>query len=181
MAKSKPAGIDLRQHEIVKALEDIAASHGGYLRPASVVDAARDPSNPLHSEFEWDDSLAADNYRIAQAGALIRRVKFTIVRPATEAAKKITVSSVRQFQSRPSCRTEDGGYEQVTEIMSAPEKRDELIDQVLKELAAYRKRYAELVALSEVWVAIDEALETLAPARQAEAGQARRGAASHGA
>lgn len=178
----KPANIDLRAEEIRAALSAIAEANGGYLNPAHVVEAARDPSHVLHSEFSWDDEEAADRYRIAQAGALIRRVKFTVIRQSTE-TKEVRMVTTRAFQSRKSARGSSGGYESVAEIMSDEDKRAELLAQVLSELNAYRKRYAELAALSDVWAAIDDALDLhrSAPSRQVEAGQARRGAASSGA
>lgn len=169
----KPTSQDLRTEQILAALTAIASANSGLLNPAHVVDAARSPDSVLHEEFEWDDDEAADAYRLAQAGALIRRVKFTLIRQDQE-TKQIEVRTTRAFQSRPSQRG-DGGYESVEQIMADPAKRDELIDQVLRELTAYRKRYADLLALSSVWMAIDEAIDTLvvsAPSRPVEAGQA---------
>jgi len=174
MAKAnKPAGVDLRAESIRAALAAIAESNNGYLNPQHVVEAARDPDNVLHEEFEWDDESAAESYRLAQAGALIRRVKFTVVRAQAE-TKTVSIASTRAYQSRPSARSSEGGYESVADIMSDEQKREELMQQVLRELSAYRKRYADLLALSEVWHAIDDAIDLLtAPPRQAEAGQDR--------
>ena len=53
----------------------------GELTPGLVVDTARDPKNPLHSCFEWDDTVAAEKYRIVQAGQLIRSVKVVYEAP----------------------------------------------------------------------------------------------------
>jgi hypothetical protein len=47
----------------------------GRLTPDAVVAAAVDPDSPLHSHFVWDDSEAADLYRIDQARTLIRSVR----------------------------------------------------------------------------------------------------------
>jgi len=47
----------------------------GKLYPADVVNAARSPSSPLHPYFDWDDSSAAEKYRLDQARALIRSVQ----------------------------------------------------------------------------------------------------------
>ena len=44
----------------------------GTLTPELVVDVARDPEHPLHSRFEWDDSIAAEKWRLEQAGQLLR-------------------------------------------------------------------------------------------------------------
>lgn len=53
----------------------------GVLRPADVVDAARNPNSSMHSQFEWDDGEAAEAYRLQQARSLIRRVKVEVIRP----------------------------------------------------------------------------------------------------
>jgi hypothetical protein len=50
----------------------------GELTAESVVAAASSPASPLHSFFEWDDSVAAREYRKVQARALIRRVTVVI-------------------------------------------------------------------------------------------------------
>lgn len=64
---------------VATELRSLYDSHG-HLSPALVVDAARDPDSPLHPRFEWDDSTAAERYRVFQAAHLIRSVKVEIVR-----------------------------------------------------------------------------------------------------
>jgi len=46
----------------------------GELTPSDVVNDARNPNSPLHSFFEWSDSVAAEQYRLSQARGLIRAV-----------------------------------------------------------------------------------------------------------
>jgi len=165
---------DLKAESIRPALAVIAERNNGYLDPTLVVQDARDEASVLHAEFEWDDDTAAEQYRLAQAGALIRRVKFTVVKQDVE-SKNVNITTTRAYQSRPSKRKGDEkGYESVQDIMRDPEKRDELIHQVLRELNAYRKRYADLIALSHVWGAIDDAIAEIgeAPTGQGKAGQA---------
>lgn len=50
----------------------------GELTAESVVAAASSPASPLHGFFEWDDTIAAREYRKVQARALIRRVTVII-------------------------------------------------------------------------------------------------------
>ncbi len=52
-------------------LQTIRDEHGA-LSPALVVEVARDPEHPLHGRFEWDDTLAAEKWRLEQAGQLLR-------------------------------------------------------------------------------------------------------------
>lgn len=167
----KPTSIDVRAEAIRSALIAISERNSGVLSAAHVVDAARDPSSPLHDEFEWDDDVAAEAYRLAQAGALVRRVKLHIVR-SVDVGKKVQITTTRAFQSRPSQRNRAGGYESIQDILNDEDKRAEMLAQVLRELAAYRKRYDQLVELNDVWRAIDDAHAELPQAGQVMAPQA---------
>ena len=64
------------QLEIANAVRAVAQS--GPLTPQRVVAAARDASNPLHGQFEWDDSVAGEAYRIEQARSLVRSIKIEV-------------------------------------------------------------------------------------------------------
>jgi hypothetical protein len=61
-----------------------AIAEGGVLHPADVIAAARNPNSAMHGQFEWDNSEAAEAYRLQQARALIRRVKVNVVRSDQE-------------------------------------------------------------------------------------------------
>lgn len=61
--------------EIIAAIEATADAHG-HITPEGVVNAARDPKSPLHCKFEWDDGIAAEQYRRDQARTLIRKLTF---------------------------------------------------------------------------------------------------------
>lgn len=50
----------------------------GRLTATQVVNAARDPASPLHEYFEWDNTAAADAWRIEQARRLIRSVRVVV-------------------------------------------------------------------------------------------------------
>ena len=58
--------------DIKKELERIESEHG-VIVPEAVVAAARDPGSPLHEHFTWDDSKAAESWRIVEARKLIAR------------------------------------------------------------------------------------------------------------
>ena len=70
MAKH-PGALDIR-----RILEGMARR--GKLNPHDVVREAEDPAHPLHNQFEWDDSIAAAKFRLAQAEQLIKRVKLKV-------------------------------------------------------------------------------------------------------
>lgn len=41
------------------------------VKPKELVDAARPRSSPIHKYFTWDDSIAAENYRLQEARKLV--------------------------------------------------------------------------------------------------------------
>ena len=59
----------------IQALQALADRHDGRITPDIVLAAARSPDSPLHARFEWDDSVAAERHRLAQARSLIRSVR----------------------------------------------------------------------------------------------------------
>lgn len=170
---------DLEREQVLAALNAIVASHHGVLNQQAVLDAARDPSHVLHPFFDWDDARAGEAYRLLQVNALVRRVRLTVVRQ-DHTTRAVTITTTRGYQSRPSMRHRDGGYEPVESILSDDEKRRELLAQVLRELASYRKRYADLQELESVWAAVDDVTtDLLSPPSVAPPtdGESRHGAA----
>ena len=56
----------------IAALNKLVDSFGGIISPRDVVDAAKNEASPLHPYFEWNDSVAADKYRLGEARNLLR-------------------------------------------------------------------------------------------------------------
>lgn len=73
----------------------------GHLTPAMVVEWANThPDSALHAEFEWDDQLAANEWRLAQARRLVAAVKVRIVEHpavATRAFVSIQAGDSRRY------------------------------------------------------------------------------------
>lgn len=110
----------------------------GTLTPKLVVDVARDPEHPLHSRFEWDDSVAGERYREIQARELIRVVK------VTEAAGDNDVRRVRSFLSVQ--RPDGPSYVPAEEV-----KADPLMARMVLQAAEreWRQLYAKYRHLGE--------------------------------
>jgi hypothetical protein len=149
----------------VKELQRIAKQHDGYLRPRDVVDAARDEESPLHSQFDWEDSSAAEKYRQWQARALIR------VQVAYEPVGDGEDITYRVFASLVSDRLPAGGYRVMAKVLSDPELRDELLADALAEMQRFRLKYKHLQELAEVFAAISH-VEAKAKGRRHAAGGA---------
>lgn len=140
--------------QITDALKQIAARTDGRLIPADVLEAARDPASPLHPKFEWDDTKASENYRLIQAGLLIRKVRVHVMKPDEDGGAK--VATVRAYASLPSSRAMRGGYEPITEILSDTEKREELVNAALADIERVRQCYENVSELAEIWEAANK-------------------------
>ena len=122
----------------------------GELTPASVLEQARSSNSALHDHFEWDDSAAAEQYRIGQAGELIRSIVVDVTRSNVEPAK-----TARAFVSVE--RQGERSYMAMERAMSDEQIRKQVLERAWAELAAFRKKYADLKELAGVFSAIERA------------------------
>lgn len=104
---------------IIAELKRVAAEHGGYLRPKDVVKAAREETSPLHSQFTWDNNLAAEKYRLHQARQLIS-VVVEYTGPEMNQMSRVFVSLTEN-------RREAEGYIETAVAMSDPRRRERLL------------------------------------------------------
>jgi hypothetical protein len=69
-----------RQYQAMKAkLEELAKAANGDLKPSAVLAEARKKTSVLHRMFEWNDTKAAEKYRLFQARELIASVQYVYV------------------------------------------------------------------------------------------------------
>ena len=113
-------------------LMDIAKKNGGILQVDAVLDEAKDETSPLHSHFEWDDSVAAEAHRRYQARVLIQRCKITIVESEP--------TTIRAFVSLQSDREAGGGYRMTTKVMDDAALREELMHDIRLTIARWNQK-----------------------------------------
>lgn len=132
-----------------RELERIRKAHAGELTSESVLERARSANCALHSHFEWDDSVAAEQHRLSQAGELIRSIVIDVTHSNVEPVK-----TIRAFVS-----VERGGrrsYTSTVVALSDHELRKQVIEKAWADLEAWRKRHAELVEFARIFTAIDD-------------------------
>ncbi len=116
----------------------------GKLTPKIVLEEARDPEHPLHNRFEWDDSIAAERYRIDQARTLISlvRVSFT----TAEGVEK----TVRGFHAVRSV-DDEFEFESIEDVLADPFKRKVVVQEMQRQVAELVSRYENF---NEFWVVL---------------------------
>jgi hypothetical protein len=131
-------------------LEAIRKRHNGHLLPKYVVDDARKPSSPLHDAFTWDDTEAADQYRLVQARYLIRHIVVVI------SEKNEPERTIRALVS---IRGEDDNgstsYVAIDDAMRSKNLRAQVLQKAYDELIAWAERYRRLQEFAAVIEVID--------------------------
>jgi hypothetical protein len=137
---------------IGEALAKIAAAGGGELTPKAVVEAARSSSNVLHKHFEWDDSKAAEAFRLDQARNVIRSIHAEDEDASDgHAAAFVSVS-------------DKGGtsYRTLDAIKNSADLQARVLAQAERDLDAFQRRYR---AMQDVCAIIRTAQDALAKKR----------------
>ena len=124
------------------------ADDDGLIKPERVVEAARPKTSPIHDQFEWDNSAAAEKYRLLQASELIR-VSVEII----DCGGNRDPVMVRAFTSLTTERGVSGGYRATVQVLSNKQMREQMLADAIAELRAFERRYAILKELAEVFAA----------------------------
>ena len=117
------------------------------LTAKNLLDASRAEDAPLHNEFEWDNDVAAEAYRIDQARYIIRQL---VVIPDEEEQEE------QQPVTRAFFTVEREKYEPVGIILKDEEKSSILFSKALAELYSFERKYSALTQLGPIFAAIAE-------------------------
>ena len=131
-----------------ETLEGLAQS--GELTSKRFLDVSRPESAPTHNMFEWDDSVAAERYRLQQATVAINSVEVQIVNEAT--ASVISQAAFVNVVSKAPART--GSFTPIEVALSDENMRNVLLENALNELKAFRRKYSQLSELADVFFEI---------------------------
>lgn len=134
--------------EVVNRFKLIRAQNGGSITASLVLDDARDERSPLHKYFEWDDSKAAEKWRLEQARKLIQQHYVIVTMPGQEATAPVRAQVIIE--------EEDGerGYRSVVAVMKNEEFSDQVLDRAREEMRMWIARYENFTELKG---AVDEA------------------------
>ena len=135
----------------LEALKQIANRNGGLLRPQAVVDAARDEDSPLHGAFCWDDTEAANRYRLIQAQELIRSFKITVA----DCGQKCDVPVFVGVSSDRTGSSAENPYRFTEDVAKNEDLLTTAVKDAMEQLRAIKNRYSYLKQLGDIWSAIE--------------------------
>ncbi len=132
-----------------------------FFSPAEVVDESRRASAPLHPEFEWDDPVAAEAWRVEQARKLIGDL---IEIDESDPLDKPTRTFV-------SVRLEDVGprFTQTRTALANNDMKEQVLRQAERDLEIFRAKYERYLDLSQTLAAFRIARVRAGSIRNADA------------
>ena len=141
-----------------RILEKVRTKNNGNITPAEVVKVSKPKRSPLHNEFEWDDSVAGEQYRLDQARYIIRSIE--VVReelPAVQSrAFEATVIATQTEGEKPK-----SVYRRTEDILADPIARSDLLASFVRDVLVLRKRYAALSELTIMWDVVESTLDRI--------------------
>lgn len=119
-----------------------SASRDKMLHPANIVAwAKRNQKSALHRQFEWNNSKAAERYRLWQARQIIQ-------------VNVVTEDGRPQLVSLSFDRLGSGGYRSISDVVSDRELSEIMFNDALAELNRVQARFHRVRELTSVWMAI---------------------------
>lgn len=126
--------------EIMEICEDLDSA-----TPQAVLERARDESSELHKCFTWDDSIAAERWRISEARLVTRQ---------------LVIKEVEVPKDRPEIRLfyktdNESGYKPTEIIVRKEDEYKKLLASAYAELRAFKRKYSMLKELQEIFELIN--------------------------
>ena len=140
---------DIFKADATKCYEEIQEI-GDEVNPEQVVDRARDKSSELHKCFDWNNSVAADKWRLHQARNVLNHL-IVVKREVDDDEKEPVQFRVMMKNDR----SENSGYKQTVIMVKDEDEYKKLLEQAYAELHAFKKKYSCLSELSEILALID--------------------------
>jgi hypothetical protein len=117
----------------------------GKFTPMEVLEKAKDETTELHKCFEWNDSIAAEKYRLEQAKNIIRMLVYE------KETKEQAV--VRYYAKTETMHV----YQPTKQFLVQEDEYQGLLRRALAELEAFKNKYHTLTELEGIF----DAMETI--------------------
>src|SRR5262252_7868920 len=103
----------------------------GEITAQRVVDAARPEDAPMHHEFEWNDAVAGEKYRLGQARQVIRSIVI-VKEPESSTEPKELVSAYVHVPSRNPYN--EGSYASLAVISEDVDKWQRMLREIFRRI-----------------------------------------------
>lgn len=137
-----------------KAIEQMRREHG-IVSPSIIIQHAKKARHPLHPIFTWDNTEAAEQFRLWQARQMLSALVVVTTVPGGEVKTRAYVAvSVADQRER--------DYKPIQ--IALRDDREEVLARAMAEIQRWREKYARLEELADLFKLIDEKTEVPAAA-----------------
>lgn len=126
-------------------IEELDRIHGE-VTPQILLDDSRPEDAVLHPCYEWDDSVAAEKYRLHQSKKIIGNL---VVVSVSDGKKEEEVPCVNAFVTVKD-RNEKASYRPTIVALSNDEMKDQVTKNAVVELKMFKNKYDGLVDFAAV-------------------------------
>lgn len=134
------SGLGLFKADAQKVAEEIIAI-GDEATPAQILEKGRSEETELHKCFEWNDSIAAEKYRLSQARKIC---EVLVIQRLPDAPKE--APEIRIFHKTEST----GGYKPINRIVQDNDEYQKLLQRAFAEFHALKIKYQNLQELDYI-------------------------------
>lgn len=135
-------------------LKKLEAEHG-IVTPAAVVSIARPRNAPFHQCFEWDDSRAADKFRLDQARLIIRSVEVVHIMENGKQERQLGYVSIAENKPGSSA------YMNTPDALKDERYSAKIIEDAKSQLLGWRRRYGHLTEMVKEFASVVEAIDRM--------------------
>jgi hypothetical protein len=145
-----------------KVIEQNRKENGGNIDLDRLVEHSKPKDAPLHNAFDWNDKEIGHKWRRQQARYIVRNIEVVDDKLPTpyRAYESVTVDTIEpesKQQSNPR-----HVYRSTAEIMRSESGRAQLLQNAIRDIYAFKKKYAMLSELSILIQTMDGTLDDLA-------------------
>ena len=140
---------DIFKADATKCYEEIQEI-GEEVKPEQVIERAKDKGSELHKCFDWNNSVAADKWRLHQARSVLNHL--IVIKHEVDDEKSEPVQFRVMMKND---RSESSGYKQTIVMVKDEDEYKKLLEQAYSELRAFKQKYQCLSELSEILALID--------------------------
>lgn len=137
--------------ETIEALKTALGKEN--IEPEDLLEASRADGTPLHTCFEWDDSKAAEKYRLEQATNMIRSV---VVKIVVDGGEPVTTRAFVNVSEKLHAK---GTFVSIQTALEQKDYRQNILRSALFELQTFQRKYSIYQELAGVFSAIHDFTE----------------------
>lgn len=115
----------------------------GKFTPTEVLEKAKDETTELHKCFEWNDSIAAEKYRLEQAKNIIRMLVYKKENKEQQVVRYYAKTETKHV------------YQPTKQFLVQEDEYQGLLRRALAELEAFKNKYHTLTELENIFEAME--------------------------